>query len=438
MPAPPTTDDTARAVLARARSGAPPGPDTPAGPFPRWAGPATPLTPRTAPELDRVLRRSLAAGRTGAGGGRLRAVPSAGGLHPVEAHLLVGACGGLPPGRYAYDAVRHQVHRRGPAPATPPGNTLVVLTVTARRTVSHYGHRALPLLLLDAGHAVAALVAAGACGMSLDTDGALLAAAAGLPEAARWRRTWPGTTPRHPLAAVAIGPHGEDARAALVRWAACPPGAAPPPEPGAEDASPVLERTWRALEAAASTDGPGRWARRDVRTRDAVLRSRRSAPPPLSGAPSPDDLAHVLARAAGAAPEGPRWCVATGGSHPGLLHLGPDATTRPHRPVLRTLASGEARPTLAAWAAGQGWIAEAGAVLLAYGCPEDADAPRIRRDHLSAGYAVGHAQLAAWERNLMSRPVGSWQRADLGAALGGPPGRDWIVHGLALGKGDQP
>ncbi|GBQ02360.1 hypothetical protein SSP531S_38190 [Streptomyces spongiicola] len=29
--------------------------------------------------------------------------------------------------------------------------------------------------------------------------------------------------------------------------------------------------------------------------------------------------------------------------------------------------------------------------------------------------------------------VGSWQQADLGAALGAAPGRDWIVYGPALG-----
>ncbi|MGP3638347.1 nitroreductase family protein [Streptomyces sp. 24-1644] len=351
----------------------------------------------------------------------------------------MGASGGaLPPGRYAYDAVRHRVHRRGPAPAGPPDGTLVVLTVNARRTVSHYGHRALPLLLLDAGHAVAALVSAGAAGMTLAADGALLSAAAGLPGPARWQDAWPGTTPQHPLAAVAIGPDGGDPGAALARWAACPPGEAPQPEPGAEAASPALGRTWRALDAAASAAGPGGWTTPTARTPDSTLLSRRSAPPPLSGAPSPEDLAQVLARAAGALPAGPRWCVATGGAHPGLLHLAPDGSGRAHRPVLHRLASGDARPTLAAWAAGQGWIAEAGAVLLAYGCPEDADAPGIRRDHLTAGHSVGLAQLTAAELNLTSRPVGSWQRADLGAALGGPAGRDWIVHGLALGRGDQP
>jgi nitroreductase len=41
--------------------------------------------------------------------------------------------------------------------------------------------------------------------------------------------------------------------------------------------------------------------------------------------------------------------------------------------------------------------------------------------------------MTAARHGLAGRPVGSWQQADLGAALGAPPGRDWIVHGLALG-----
>ncbi|MER7177124.1 nitroreductase family protein, partial [Streptomyces mesophilus] len=101
------------------------------------------------------------------------------------------------------------------------------------------------------------------------------------------------------------------------------------------------------------------------------------------------------------------------------------------------LAAGEARPTLAAWAAGQRWIADAGAVLIAYGCPSGADAERIRRTHLRAGFAVGRAQIAALQRGLAARPIGSWQQADLGAALGHKPEQDWIVHGLALGRPEE-
>jgi hypothetical protein len=109
------------------------------------------------------------------------------------------------------------------------------------------------------------------------------------------------------------------------------------------------------------------------------------------------------------------------------MALSDDGTT------LRRHAAGEARPTLAAWAAGQAWIADAGAVLLAHGCPADADAAHIRRTHLRAGFAVHLAHVTALRHGLAARPVGSWQQADLGAALGARPGRDWVVHGLALG-----
>ncbi|SCE62138.1 hypothetical protein GA0115261_112361, partial [Streptomyces sp. OspMP-M43] len=100
---------------------------------------------------------------------------------------------------------------------------------------------------------------------------------------------------------------------------------------------------------------------------------------------------------------------------------------------LAVRAVGDARPTLAHWAAGQHWIGTAGAVLLAHGCPEDAPRAIVRSSHLAAGYAVGAAQAHATALGLRSRPIGSWQQADLGAALGGTPGREWIVHGLALG-----
>ncbi|MBK5996724.1 nitroreductase, partial [Streptomyces sp. MBT58] len=82
--------------------------------------------------------------------------------------------------------------------------------------------------------------------------------------------------------------------------------------------------------------------------------------------------------------------------------------------------------------AGQQWVGTAGAVLIAHGCPADAPPALIRSSHLAAGYAAGVAQAHATALGLRSRPIGSWQQADLGAALGDAPGRDWIVHGLAL------
>ncbi|MEU9554222.1 SagB/ThcOx family dehydrogenase [Streptomyces fumanus] len=356
------------AALARARSAEPPGPDTAAGPAVRaWPGPAYPVPEAGPGELDlrALLRHSLAAtDRTG----RLRPAPSAGALHPVDAELVTGGGCPLPPGRYGYDPLRDRVHHLGPPPDGAPPGVTVELSVTPRRTVSHYGHRAWPLLLLDTGHALAAVcLAAGALGPCRAVprmDGR----AAG------------------PLAAVHLtlpGPADRDR----------PPEPGGSPEPG----------------------GPP---------------ARRSAPPEaLRGAPPPEALGAVLATAVRASAGELGWSAAVGEPRPGLVRPHPDGRSP------RRYATGDARPTLAVWAAGQAWLADAGAVLLAHGCPSDADAARIRRTHLRAGYAVHLADATARRHGLATRPVGSWQRADLGAALGGPPGRDWIVHALALGTG---
>ncbi|MEV7019990.1 SagB/ThcOx family dehydrogenase [Streptomyces sp. NPDC093991] len=354
------------AALARARSPERPGPGTPAGTAVRpWPGPPRPIPEAGPADLDlrTLLRLSLAASDTS---GRLRPTPSAGALHPVDTELVVGAGCSLPPGRYGYDPLRHRVHPVGPpVDGTPPGVT-AALSVTAQRTVSHYGHRAWPLLLLDTGHAAAALLlaarvlGAGECDVRMD-----------------------GRT-EDPLAVVRV----------------------PPPD--------------------------GRSPKRPAETEDpptpADLLARRSTPPPLPGPPPHDALRAVLATAERAGDGGLlRWCAAVGPPRPGLVELAPGGT------ALRRHASGEARPTLAAWAAGQAWLADAGAVLLAHGCPTDADTAHIRRAHLRAGFAVHLAHVAALRHGLAARPVGSWQQADLGAALGAAPGRDWVVHALALG-----
>lgn len=360
------------AALARARSPEPPGPDTPAGTAVRaWPGPPRPI-PRARPadlDLRALLRLSLAASDAS---GRLRPVPSAGALHPVDTELVVGAGCSLPPGRYGYDPLRHRVHHLGrPPEGTPPGVT-AQLSVTARRTASHYGHRAWPLLLLDTGHAAAALFLA-ARALGTGEPGVRLDGLTG-----------------NPPAAVHVPPPG--GRSPLP-----PAGGARLPEPAGGPPTP------------------------------AELLARRSDPPPLPGAPSQDALRAVLTTAARAGTGDLRWCAALGPPRPGLVETAPDGET------LRRYAAGEARPALAAWAAGQTWIADAGAVLLAHGCPADADAAHIRRTHLRAGFAVHLAHTTARRHGLAARPVGSWQRADLGAALGAAPGRDWVVHALALG-----
>jgi nitroreductase len=360
------------AALARARSSECPGADTPAGTAVRtWPGPPLPIPEAGPADLDlrTLLLLSLAASDDS---GRLRPASSAGALHPVDAELVVGAGCSLPPGRYGYDPLRHRVHPIGrPADGTPPGVT-AELSVTARRTVSHYGHRAWPLLLLDTGHAAAALFLA-ARALRVDEPATRLDGLTG-----------------NPLAAVHIPP---------------PDGRSPTRRAGGT----------RVPEAAGGPPTP------------AELLARRSTAPPLPGAPSDDALRAVLSVAVRAGGSELRWCAAVGPPRPGLVELTPEGT------ALRRYAAGEARPALAAWAAGQAWVADAGAVLLAHGCPGDADAAHIRRAHLRAGFAVHLAHVTARRHGLAARPVGSWQQADLGAALGAAPDRDWVVHALALG-----
>ncbi|MEU9703886.1 nitroreductase [Streptomyces sp. NPDC047981] len=443
-----------RNALALARSTREPGPDFPAGPAVARR-PGAPIPVPGSPAA--VLTAALA-------GERLRPAASAGALHPVNAHLLVGPGEELAPGRYAYDPVTDRLHARGGAPADAPAGMAAVLTVTARRTVSHYGHRGWPLLLLDTGHALAALALAGADAYCADASGELLAAAAGLGTPSG------SDEPEHALAAVWWGPGGAPRGDLLDCWAAHGSRDAPGGGPG-RTAPGVLVAAWEALTEVTRSGGEGSWSgfpglvgeavrlgrggRGGVpvsggmpgRARTAGLgpdsaagrgeasddvapaspagavRPRRSAAPGFHGIPAPAQLACLVRAVEAAGPDGVRWCLAVGGPEPAVLA----------GPGLRVLAVGDARPTLARWAAGQAWLAEAGAVLLAYGCPDDTDPARVRRAHLGAGYAVGLAQALACAAGLPSRPVGTWQSADLGAALGGPPDRGPVLHALAVG-----
>ncbi|MEU5159496.1 hypothetical protein AB0G74_07785 [Streptomyces sp. NPDC020875] len=389
------------AALAAARSARRPGPDLPY----RAPAPARPDDGLPVPDaLDPVLRHSVA-------GGRLRPAASAGALHPVSVRLLAGTGAGLPAGHYAYDPAAHRLHPVGPLTGPAPYGAFAILGAVPERTVSHYRHRAWPLTLLDTGHAVAALVAAGAPGYCLDP------APRSLPRPGR-----PGTGPDEiPLAVVRLTPHGE-----LEDPPEGPPTAtgapSPAPHPDIADARRIL----RLL--ASSGRGTGTWYTARRRAARPVIEARRSAPVDVlatAGRPPDRLLRRVLTAARSAAPGGPDWWLAVGGTRPALLTDAPGG--------LRTEATGPVLDTLARWAAGQGWLAGTGAVLLAVGCPTAAAPARIRADHLRAGYGVGHAQLAATALGLPARPVGAWQRADLGAALGGPAGRRWIVHGLAFG-----
>jgi hypothetical protein len=124
-----------------------------------YGGPrnAVPPLPESGPgELGpvRLLRFSPAASD---GTGRLRSAASAGAPHPVGARFAAGASRPLPPGRLGHDQLRPRVHRLGPAPAArcpgrPPNSP-----PPPRRTLSRSEYHTGPLILLDTGHATAAL-----------------------------------------------------------------------------------------------------------------------------------------------------------------------------------------------------------------------------------------------------------------------------------------
>ncbi|MER5767158.1 nitroreductase [Streptomyces sp. NPDC001985] len=399
-------------ALARARSAEVPAPGTGghAGGGPRWSGEPLALP---AP-LDRVLGLSLA-------GDRLRPVPSAGALHPVEAHLLLGAGHGVPPGRYGYDPRGHRMFRAG-GPGEPAGaGALVVLGVRPEALVGRYGHRGWVLGVLDLGHAVAGVLAGAGCGESPGVRGAGCGESPGVRGAG-------GPSGAGPAGVVGPGLRVEVdvSEGGGGRWRAVGGGR----DRGGEGTGELAEA--RRVLGALGEEADGEWtAPPPAGVRAEVIRRRRSAGPAALGSfaapPGRAALARVLRAAESAGPRGPRWCLALGGAEPGLAESAPGGG-------LRAIATGEVLPTLAVWAARQGWIAGAGAVLIARGCPSGAGPRRVLRDHLLAGLGAGRAQLTATALGLASRPIGSWQRADLGAALGEEPGRDWVVHGLALSR----
>ncbi|WP_242534401.1 hypothetical protein [Streptomyces albidoflavus] len=215
---------------------------------------------------------------------------------------------------------------------------------------------------------------------------------------------------------------------ALDRWAALPlpHRTRTPTRPPARPCG--TGRLLELLGAATGTEPAWHPVRRPATVTGRALLERRSADPATLGhPPDGETVARLLHTAATAWPGGPAWCAAVATPAPALLAPGHHTAT-PYR-----LARGDARPSLAHWAAGQLWLADTGAALLAHGCPSDAPASQIRHDHLAAGFAAGTAHAHAAAEGINARPVGSWQQADLGAALGDTPGHDWVLHGLALG-----
>lgn len=88
----------------------------------------------------------------------VRANPSSGNLHPIEASLLLRGIPGLVDGLYRYCPDTHTLERRADfASSTGPVQLFVALSSITWREAWKYGERAFRYCQLDTGHAVGAL-----------------------------------------------------------------------------------------------------------------------------------------------------------------------------------------------------------------------------------------------------------------------------------------
>jgi SagB-type dehydrogenase family enzyme len=135
-------------------------------PFPALADPF----PAVAPGLEALgLLLQLALGITawkswGPDRWAVRANPSSGNLHPVEAYVLTSGLDSLPDGIYHYRPDGHLLERRADLPSHP-GNTpslQIGLSTVMWRETWKYGERAFRYCQLDTGHAVGTLAYAAA------------------------------------------------------------------------------------------------------------------------------------------------------------------------------------------------------------------------------------------------------------------------------------
>lgn len=275
-----------------------------------------------------------------------------------------------------------------------------MLSVNPVRTWWRYGPRSLPVLLLDLGHAMGAVLAAAAAlglparattGLGAD----VLAEWAGLPASGCGVR-WPGCAPEFPLAVVEIG-------GAPTVPLATPAGHAPVPEPLLGEVIAVHgEAAWDQLVAALTELGAG--------TSERVWKWRGPAPA------VPD----LLARAA--AP----WHAVTSGRVPAELSAAASPLAVGQVAMLE-VAGNELVADLAPRSCGQPELLGAGALLLATGTV-DPDPGTAFAEHLGAGLAVHATWLTATRLGLPARPVGCWIDTVLRSAAG--PAR--LLHALAI------
>ncbi|WP_138469904.1 nitroreductase family protein [Poseidonocella sp. HB161398] len=367
----------------------------------------------------------------------VRAVPSSGGLYPVEAHVIAGGLPGLADGIWHYDPEAHGLELRAEA-ALPPG-LWIALSSVAGREAWKYGLRAFRYTQLDLGHALGALCL-GAAAMGWQARmlppeglGALLRPGAGeVPEALL--RIGPGQG-----APVAEGAVWQGAPAEL--------------EPGLCDPWPEL------AEVQAATLRPAAWpASRPPqvpwRPKPQILQARRSARRFTAREPVPvESLARILgaldpARAPfGLWPFAPRIHAAVAvhkvaGLAPGLFLLprGPGAPALageavPEIPGLLRLSEGDLRREARAVSCGQGIAAEGAAclMLLAETAPLRDDPWRYRQLHWEAGLAGQMLYYAAAAEGLGASGIGCVLE-DEAAALAGLPEGHAVLYNFAIGR----
>ena len=147
----------------------------------------------------------------------LRPVPSAGAMHPITVHVLVGRGCDLSPGLYAFDAVSGAFFRRDTGTLTTaaflPQGARIVVTARPQRTWARYGDCAPPLLITEAALTLAWLSTAcanhGVVGL-WRSDRSANPTLVALPQYSAWQTRWPQSPPELALAVFDVLPSADE------------------------------------------------------------------------------------------------------------------------------------------------------------------------------------------------------------------------------------
>ncbi|RCV48444.1 hypothetical protein DEF24_26310 [Marinitenerispora sediminis] len=337
-----------------------------------------------------------------------------------------------------------------------------MLALNPARTVWRYGPRSLPVLLLDLGHAVGALLAAAAArGVTARAEigppGRTLAAEAGLPFSDGAVR-WPRTAPEYPMAVVRLDlpppPSGSaplDSPDGLASAAPDAPGGAVPGSPRSLDgtvpgppappggtasellggpAAPAPCPEWSTTRSGRLPTAPVAGADLDMVA--AALAALSSAPaaatielPPVP----PPSAGTLLTRHSAPWPHigGGGAAVPAAVTEAAAALHGTERVLAVHPREVPDLAA-----ALAERCCGQPQVSAADTLLLLLGSPDPAPQAALT-EHVSAGLAAHAAWLTATATGHPVRPVGCW----LDTVLHTPQGRRRVLHALAVGSARQ-